>query len=553
MKKIILVILFGCLAAWVVHTRIPKGAPSGEGLPMSPSGERVTLHLRNGSHIAGVLVAEGAQGIAIRWKEGLVTFSKSEVLSVERGKALPEKRGPLFAREAPETWPYRQEMVIELANGTVVDAPITRVEKNQVVVETVLEEGGVIQQAFARDNIESFRPRPVFNETAERIEKDLRERFPKMKWYRGGGFVIVTDSYTTWVKEYQRELREHFVDFYLRFFPLLKGRPFLTNNYIVIFDDWEAYADHALSDGVPGWLALGYFSPEEEVVYLPNYLGDKFLRLIEESYLVPVKDAINSLEEKIKQAVDSRYHIFIEDELRQLKGKFEEFHTAFRSLYREQTLTTLRHEATHELFHNWGLQTVVVSKVTPEDQEKLRLRKKEYLEATAPEKKKRLLEEIFTNRGETPLNIASSNSWFVEGLACYTQASPLGTPDQTILYLFQEARRKNRVLPLEQLTVYKMGSFPGISTESQGFAYAQSWAFVHFLMTHYPDGFMAYLGRMSRETPKGNEDIAWLAEALGKPLRELEGEFLIAMDAFETVDSPELRFFDLIQHIAHSF
>jgi hypothetical protein len=107
---------------------------------------------------------------------------------------------------------------------------------------------------------------------------------------------------------------------------------------------------------------------------------------------------------------------------------------------------------------------------------------------------------------------------------------------------FQEARRQQQILPLEFLNAFRLGSFVGMSTQSQLYAYAQSWAFCHFLMQRYPTGFLAYLDRLAREPPQEGEDtLAWLTQAVGRDQRTLEQEFLASMDRFPPEDSLRVK------------
>ena len=46
----------------------------------------------------------------------------------------------------------------------------------------------------------------------------------------------------------------------------------------------------------------------------------------------------------------------------------------------ERTFGTLRHEFAHEVFHNWGLQSVIVSRPNI-DKKRLAQKKKEFLDS----------------------------------------------------------------------------------------------------------------------------------------------------------------------------
>ena len=135
----------------------------------------------------------------------------------------------------------------------------------------------------------------------------------------------------------------------------------------------------------------------------------------------------------------------------------------------------------------------------------------------------------------------ASNSWFVEGVAEYAATTALGERNDMRLYELKEARRKNELWPIEQLTVYKMGSFPGVTVSSALSAYAQSWSFVGFLMKNYRKEFMHYLKRMTMEKPSQDDDLKWLIEALGKDLRVVEKEWQDSIDVLPNVDDPQIE------------
>ncbi|MBI4437269.1 MAG: DUF1570 domain-containing protein [Candidatus Omnitrophica bacterium] len=529
--------------------------PAGEGetrlrAPKKlPKDNAVTLHLKNGSVISGEFLWEDEARVMMRWQGGDVAFVKEEIERIERGKVRTEKEGMLFPERAPEEWPYRNDVVVVLKNQQMLDEKIASVEKDAVILRRELEEGGVIEQEIHRLDIEYLSFKPIRNERSRRIEEALRTQFPKMKWYRDGAFLLITDSYATWVDEYRKTIRDLRTDFYLTFFPLLKDREPKVAHYVVIFDEWGDFIEYAASDGVPGWAVAGYFSPTHEVLFLFNTLGDTFSTLIEEAIVGQTGRVMNQAAEAVKGQVDRRYHVFVEGQAHDIMKKFAAYHSVMKGWYRDQTIETLRHEMTHELFHNYGLQGIIVSKVAGYDKKEAE-KKRAFLEEKDIQRKRELLLELAQLRGtlET-IQMEASNSWLVEGLAAFMQSVPLGSENRRWLYLYQESKRKNAVTPIEHLTVYKMGSFPGVAYGAMEYAYAESWAFVHFLMSRYPMQFMNYLERMSREKPKEDEDILWLLEALGVELRTLENEFLEYMKQFQELEDPYLERMDQVQHI----
>jgi len=514
-----------------------------------PKKNAATLILKNGSVISGEFLWENEKQVMLRWQGGEVEFKKEEIERIEKGKLRTEKEGMLFPERVPEEWPYRSDVVIVLKNRQILDEKIASVEKDTVILRRELEEGGVIEQEINRADIECLSFRPIRNEKGRKIEEALRTQFPKMKWHREGSFVLITDSYKTWVDEYVKTIRDLQTDFYLAFFPLLKDRDPKVENYVVIFDEWGDFIEYAITDGVPGWAVAGYFSPTHEVLFLFNTLGDTFSNLIEEAIVGTPGKMIAHMADTVKGQVDKRYHVFVEGQAHDIMKKFAAYHSVMKGWYRDQTVETLRHEMTHELFHNYGLQSIVVSKVGGFDKKEAE-KKRAFLEEKDIQKKRELLLDLAQLRGGSEkIQVEASNSWFVEGLAAYMQSAPLGSENHRWLYLYQESKHKNAVTPIEQLTVYKMGSFPGMAYGAMGYAYAESWAFVHFLMSRYPTQFMNYLERMSRETPKKNEDILWLLEALGVELRTLENEFFEHMKQFQELEDPYLERMDLVRSI----
>ena len=514
-----------------------------------PAAKAATLYLKNGGVLSGELLQETDQGVTLFWQGGEVAFKKQEIEKIQKGEYHAEKEGLVFPEASPERWSYENAVVIHLKDQRILDEEISNVQTNTITLRRKLEEGGMIEQEIDRSQIEYLSFKPVVNEKSRKIEETLRTQFPKMKWVREGAFTLVTDSYTTWVNEYRKAIRDLGTDFYFTFFPLVRGREPKVGHYVVIFDEWKDFIEYAATDGVPGWAVAGYFSPKSEVLFLFNTLGDSFSSLIDEAIMGRAGRVMDQAVDAVKGQVDKRYHVFVEGQAHDVMKKFATYQSVLRGYYRQQTIEALRHEMTHELFHNFGLQSVVVSKLGDPDVKEAE-KKRTFLDEKDVQKKRGLLLELAQlKRSGQPIQVEASNSWFVEGLATYMQSSPVGAENKRWLYNFQEARRKNILFPLEHLTVYKMGSFPGISYEAMQYAYAQSWALVYFLMHRYPEPFMKYLERISREKPKESEDIFWLLSALGKELRVVEGEFLDYMNQFPETEDPFLEEFDTMRRI----
>ncbi len=520
----------------------------------SRSQPQVTLYLTNGGSVTGALIRETPEDIVLQWDYGEAGFLRKEIVRMERDTAQPTP-GDEPQEEANNDvvlpwegtagqWTYEQDVVVKLLTGSVIDRTISAVTPEAIVLTQTLPGGGRVEQTIPRADIEELLFKPIKNERSRAIEETLKTIFPHMRFYEEGMFTIVSDSIPPTVKGYRRAVRELATDWYLAFHPLLTTRAPQVQQHVVVFDDWDSYIEYARTDGVPGWIAVGYFHPEDQVLYCFNMLGERFSELLSDAYLGQFRGARDRFSQEIK---GSRYEEFIEGQISEFLQKLESAHATVRQIYGQVSTETLRHELTHALFSNWRLQGVILSQMSGQDQTEIQ-KKRDYLKTGDAEQKRRLLEELLRRERAAPApEIQAANSWYVEGLAGFMEPSPVGQPLLTRLADAQEARRQGRILPLEFLHTFRMGSFAGMSTQSMLDAYAQSWALCHFLMHRYPGPFLAYLDRLVREQPTGEQEtLPWLLEAVGKEQRVLEQEFLAHLDAFPPEDSwalKEMQFF----------
>lgn len=516
------------------------------------SDKQAVVRLKNGNAISGTLVFENDKKVVINWEGGDITLARAEISSIERGGRIKEDGGLLIQEAGGAAWPHANSPVLQLTNGQVIDGEIGAVTPEIVSMKKDLGDGDVAYLDFPRPKIESLEFRPVRTDEDAKIEDDLRARFPKMRIHRQGLVVLFTDSEGSALTELKSVLREQMTALYLEFFELVKGRQPAHPHFVVVFDDPYEYFQHALADGVPAWLCPGYFTPAGRTLYLVNYSGNQFTSLVYE-VVQGVRKGVGQQGDAVKSAVDSYYHGIVDGAVRDASVKVENAVGFMSAVFTEQTVSTLRHEVTHEFFHDWGLQTILVSEM--KENKEISKKKKDMLEAKTIEKKKELLGEILGLRkreSAAKLDTRAANSWYVEGIAEYAATSAVGRPNVERQYLVKQALKKNELWPIEQLTVYKMGSFPGIAVDAAFSAYAQSWSLVDFLMKKHRKGFIAYLERMAKETPQGNQDFTWLIEAVGTDLRELEKEWHAHIAAYDEVEDPEIEQFIRIREILGS-
>lgn len=502
----------------------------------------VTVHLHNGGALTGELVSETPTQVTLRWEGGEVGFSPSEIARLER---LGQVTGaaevvlPWQNEHEKARWPHESAQVVKLTRGTIVDAPITAVTGDTVVMTQRLPSGGAIEHTVKRDEVEAVLFRPMDNERSTAIAETLRTLFPDMQWYEEGFVTIITDSVGTPVKQYRQTIRDLVRDWYLMFYPLAKARPPQVQMYVVIFDDWARYIEYAITDGVPGWIAVGYFHPEDQVLYGFNMLGERFSDLLYEGYLGYTREARDQI---VAQFKDTQHQETVEGQTSQFLQTLEAGHARARVLFRELTVGVLRHEATHSLFHNWRLQGVMLSQL-PEDQAGTVEKKYKFLQSGDQKEKQALLNELLSGKKDAALpEMRAANSWYTEGLAGFMEPEPVGGLNLERLPDAQEAARASRLLPLEFLDAFRIGSFRGMKGDSAAYAYAQSWAFCHFLMHRHPEAFMVYLQRLADAPPReADHALAWLVEATGMEQRALEQQFRDHLAALPPQDPLWLR------------
>lgn len=525
----------------------PEEPASGPSLPppLLQLQHGATLYLTNGGVVTGELVRETPQEVVLRWDYGEVGFQRAEIKRIVKEVQSLEGDGIAMPWEGQqEAWPYHYDIVVKLKKGIVVDATLTTVTPETLVLTQTLSGGGEVEHTIRRDDVEELLFRPITNERSKQIEHTLQTIFPTMQWHTEGMFTIVTDSTPPTVRAYRRTVRELATEWYLTFFPLVQARQPQVQVYLVLFENWDSYIEYAATDGVPGWLAVGYFHPEEQVFYGFNMLGEHFSQLIFDAYLGQFRQERDRVMDSVK---GHRYEDVIEGQLSEFVQTLEQAHAIARQTFGEIGTQILRHELTHSLFHNWQLQTVTLSQMTEADRERAQ-KKREYLTSTDDQKKRELLNQLIgpqeAGHAEPVGDVRAANAWFVEGLAGYMEPSPIGTPNAIRLAEFQEARHVQQLQPLPYLQHFKLGSFAGMSTQQTLYAYAQSWALCHFLMAQHREAFLAYLDRMVREPqPEGTYTLPWLLEAVGMDLPQFEHAFLAFMEPFPPEESLRVKQF----------
>jgi len=496
----------------------------------------MVIHLKHGGTMEAKLLSKTKDEYTVEWKGANFVLKASQIDKIE------------YKTQKEIDWQYKNDVVIRKTNGIVLDGKIIDVNPDQVLL-SFDEGGGALEMGVRPEEIDALLFAPVYNAETKSVEDRLKEQFPKMKEYREGNVVLFTDSHEVWVNSYKKSLRRAYTDIYLKFFKLFKGRKSSGQNYIVVFDDFADYANYAITDGVPFWLAVGYFKSTDKTLYIFNGFGDRMEKIVFDVIVGRTGKSIDEIVGYIKKRVDERHHVFIDAHVKELTDKYWDTYSLFKNELIDQTFSTLRHEFAHEIFHNWSLQNIILSKPNT-DIKKLTEKKKEFLETKDYKKKEELLMKILKISKEDfeDVEFEASNSWLAEGIATYCATEPLGSIDEIWLFKFQEMEKKNSVNPIEFLMSFKMGSFSGLSNKAKIDAYAQSWAFTNFLMAKHPEQFMEYQARMAEAASaaaKGVpvDELKLFLGALNTDLPAIENEFAGHMKTYPQVEDPEVKRF----------
>jgi len=492
----------------------------------------VTVYLKHGGVVSGKLISKRGDTITVEWKGEPFVIEPRQIARVE------------YKTERDISWPYESDTAVVRTNGVILDGRITDVRKDEVTV-SFPQGGGGMEMTLKRSDIDHLLFAPVCTKDSLAIEKRLKSLFPKMEIYKDGNITLFTDSYPTTANAYRKLLRNFYSEVYLKFFKLFNGRRPASQCFVVAFDDFQDYVEYAITDGVPGWIAVGYFSPLEKTLYIFNAFGDRMEKMVFDVMVGKTGRSFDMIVNGIKGRVDSRYHVFLEGQAKEISDKFWDAYNLYKNELNEMTTSTLRHEFTHEIFNSWGFQSVVLSKPNI-DKRKLEATKKEFLDTKDYRKKEELLMSLMRLKKEEyeGVEVGAAQSWLSEGLATYCATDPIGTIDEGWLFTYQDAASRKEVNPIEFLTNFKVGSFPGLALKAALGSYAQSWALVSFLMERYPDQFMAYQIRFATQKPKdGEEELRWLLESVGKDLPALEKELSDHMSMYPKVEDPDVKRF----------
>ena len=524
----------------------PKVGPSLEGikknikqtdLPKEQEQKVVAIHLKHGGVMRVKLLEKTDTSYVVEWKGEKYTLLASQVDHIE------------YTDKMSLEWRYKNDIVIVKKNGLVVDGEITDADQDSVKL-VFREGGGELEMGMPRKDIDHLLFAPVWNkEDAEALER-LKKTFPQMEVYSDGNIALLTDSDISWVKSYKKELNDQYTEVFFTLFKFFKGKKPLNQNFVIVFDDWDDFDKVAHTDGLCGRYVLGYFKQDDKVLYLNNWWGAK----VEKFYNDQGAEINKEFDQHLSQTKDPADRIVVEGFFKEVTDNYWDWVGLHKEFSTNMTSETLRHEFTHEVLNNWGLQDIVIT-IDKIDKDKMAEKKKEALDAMDTNDKDKM-EKLFLdisklNRkaGES-MEFIPANTWFVEGLAQYCQTYPMGAIYENAVFTIQEMERKKELDPIEFIMSLKSGgSFNQLKGEAVWNAYCESWALTHFFMNKYRDRFLEYLRLMAEirsqrgERVKTTDDIALLLKTIGKDLPTLDKEYRDYLKTLPKVDDPLIKLF----------
>jgi hypothetical protein len=438
--------------------------------------------LTNGGMIEGKIVHETPEMVKIEWEGSVVGFGRNEIQSIERGTIQKAESGlavPTFQSEEDkkEAWPKGVDHRILLKNGEWVNGRIVKKENEAFMVRQQFEEGGAVEIEIALDRIEKIRLwQPEKLDHKARLTEWLN-KYPNMELIQKEDYSILSsETDPVDLKFYLKALQHFYGDFLIHFFGLFDLNQKSDPLDVLIFGTEKEFAKILAEVGYSARsnpIGFYHFNAKKLVFYNIRTSAQVQTELQKidryQSKLDDLKGqyAQKSVHTQIEQAKEDASR----DELR-LLGEVT-----------SQNEKVIRHEGGHQLFHLTGV---------------------------------------------TPIEVYAGG-WLIEGLAVYCETEPIGSVHEERLMQLRFDLEKNDLMPLEYLINFKRGTeLHHLDPLYANLAYAESWAFIYFLMETYKNSFFNFLKEavIQDKTYDSHGELLLLEKHLGKDLKTVEGEFI---------------------------
>lgn len=485
-----------------------KNKKNGAGMPAAFD----TVLLKNGGVIQGTIVRETPEQIEIKWQDGVIGFKRSEVASIRRndtkiqgevGMVMPEAKGDDRDFQNPTTYPR-----VYLKNGQVKKQVELKRSGPALILGERLPEGGMVEFEFPINEVEKVMFWPPSQSQPTDDFKEIEKAYPSFYVHEKPHYLILSDDDPIDLNFYMKALEQFYQEFLIYFADFIKKEHKPRSLEAVIFGRHADFQQLLGNSGFPQKTnILGFFSTENQVLFLYNIKSAEMIN----RYLRKNTD----VEEQIKDNVDriaKRYSRGDEITESRIKGEGERILEALEKdrvhvegEARDETVKTIRHEGAHQLLYEFN---------------------------------------VHKEKGR-------QGAWLVEGLASFCEPPEIGDIHEVRLMELKFELEKHQLMPLEYLLSFSAGGdIHKLEPSYASLGYAQSWAFVHFLMAGpYREGFLNYVKEVAVQDKNFDEkqDKALLEKNLGKTVQEIEKEFFPHIDNLikDSIDAKKYEDFHL--------
>jgi hypothetical protein len=444
--------------------------------------------LTNGGMIQGKIVEETDTQVRIQWQGAVVGFSRDEIESIERdvesGKGT-EADGdihvPTFhAAPGEEGWPKGADHLVFLTNGETIGGRISHFKDGLLTVRQSFEGGGAIEHDFDVGRVEKFQLwKPPVGRDAPHLA-EFRTTYPDMELIKKGYYYVLTSERDpAELKRFLRLLDQFYYDFLAHFYELIDidSEPWPLD--VMSFGTRQEF-DQVLTQ--IGYNArsnpIGFYHFHNRKLVIYNVKTDASVQLgLAQS---------QAYQKQMDQLAQQGGYNPAEIQLAKSDAQRQELRLMGDVLARN--IGVIRHEGGHQLFHAFGL---------------------------------------------TPIEIYAGG-WLIEGLAVYCESDPIGGINEEKLMLLRYEKENGSVMPLEYLLNFARGTgFHAMDPLYANVAYAESWAFIYFMMRYgYREQFFNFIREMTHQNDlyDAQAERSLLEKNLGKTLKEIEVEYRVVVN-----------------------
>ena len=463
--------------------------------PKSPAAESTPavvdrIVLTNGGAIQGKVIDESQDMVRIEMDGGIVGFQRSEIESIEHGAKSPSSDGesngiyvPSFKTESENDWRAGVEHRVLLKNGEWVNGRITKKTNQAFTVRQQLEGGGAIELDLDLNRIEKIELWPPKEDDPARLAP-FQEQYPTLKRIQKGYYTILSSEQDPAdLNFYLKRLDQIYHDFLTAYFELIDlSRPHDPLD-VIIFGTRAEFEGVLKEIGYNEKSALtGFYHFNEKKLVFYNIRTHDFIQK-ELKETRRLQSLVNDLGQQAARSETGQIHGVSGGTIDMAADELGREELRIMSEATGEVAKVIRHEGGHQLFHLTGI---------------------------------------------TPFGVYAGG-WLIEGLATYSETDPIGEPHEHALMVLRFELEKNELMPLEYLLNFALGtSFHKLDPMYARLAYAQSWAFTHFLMHGgYKEAFFNFLKEYRGQGADYDSaaEKKLLEKHLGKDLKTIEAEF----------------------------